>query len=112
MKIIKAKINGKLLRVKDCRGFASVRGLMFDPLQHYDGALITGNAVWMPFVRQKLDLVFLDEHLKPVEAQKAVPLTLNAKTWRIYRCEGARYCLELKEGIVKNRKIASMKFLF
>ncbi len=96
MKIIEIKANGKTYRVKDCKGFASVRGLMFDKIDKYDGALIYANNIWMPFVKSKLDLFFLDNRMKVLEKQTAVPLTLNPKTWKTYSNKKAKYCLEIK----------------
>ena len=95
-KIIKIKIGGRSYRVKDCRGLASVRGLMFDDINDYEGALIYANNIWMPFVKHNLVLYFLDEKMKPVEKQLAVPLTLNPKTWKTYKSKKAKYCLEIK----------------
>lgn len=95
-KIIDFKLNGKKFRVKDCKGLASVRGLMFDNIKGYDGALIYANNIWMPFVRHPLDLFFLDQKMKVIEKQHAVPMTLNPKTWKSYNCRKAKYCLEIK----------------
>lgn len=94
-KIIDFRLNGKKFRVKDCKGLASIRGLMFDS-SDCDGALIYGNRIWMPFVKHKLDLFFLDEKFKVISKQKAVPLTLNPKTWKVYKNSKATYCLEIK----------------
>ena len=46
------KIGKKKLRIKDCKGLSSVKGLMFDEMKGLDGALIYGNSIWMPFVKQ------------------------------------------------------------
>lgn len=93
--IIKIKIKDKIYRVKDCKGAASIRGLMFDPLEDKDGALIYANNVWMPFCKP-LKLFFLDENMKVTSIQDAVPMTLDPKTWNVYRDEKAKYCLEIK----------------
>ncbi len=95
-KIIKMKIGGRVFRVKDCEGISSVRGLMFDDVEGYDGALIHANNIWMPFVKHRLDLFFLDKKFKVIEKQKAVPLTLNPNTWKVYKNNKAKYCLEIK----------------
>ena len=102
MQMLDATVDGKRIRVKDCRGIASLRGLMFDSLTTYDGALITGGSVWMPFVPQPLDLIFLDESLRPLNVQRATPMTLHPRTWKLYACAGARYCLEVRTGIVRS----------
>ena len=96
VKIINVKIRGKNFRVKDCTGFSSIRGLMFDDMKKYDGALIHGNSIWMPFVRHDLDLFFLDKNKKIIDKKKAIPLTFNPKTWKTYSNKKAKYCLELK----------------
>ncbi len=99
LKLVKKKnrvlvfsVNGKAVAVKDCRGFRSLRGLMFS---RSAGALISGNSVWMPFVRWPLTLYFLDKEFGLLDTQKAVPLTLNPKTWKTYSYRGARYVLEV-----------------
>ena len=93
MKIITIKVNGKKYRVKDCRGLSSVRGMMFD--KKSSGALIYANSIWTPFC-PPLTLFFLDEKFRLVSKQKAIPLTLNPKTWRTYSNKKAKYCLEIK----------------
>ncbi len=94
-KFIKIRVNGKTYRVKDCKGLLSIRGLMFDNSEA-DGALIYGNKIWMPFVKYDLDLFFLDGKMKILSKEKAVPMTLNPKTWKIYSNKKAKYCLEIK----------------
>lgn len=101
---------GKPLRIKDCKGISSVKGLMFNPLKDIDGALIYANSVWMPFVKE-LDLIFLDGNFRVVETKRAVPITLNPKTWKVYKNEKARYCLEVRKGIAKARKGTQIKML-
>ncbi len=98
------RIRNKVLKIKDCKGLRSVRGLMFDKMEKYDGALIYANNIWMPFVKYHLDLFFLDKNFRVLEQQKAVPMSINPATWKIYSCKKARYCLEVKEGLIKNIK--------
>lgn len=93
--IINFKLNGKKFKVKDCRGISSVRGLMFDKLENYDGALVYSNKIWTPFCAP-LTLFFLDEKKRVIGKQKSVPLTLNPKTWKTYSNKKAKYCLEIK----------------
>ena len=109
MEIIQAMIGKRIISIKDCRGFSSIRGLMFDSMQDYDGALIYANAIWMPFVKHNLDLIFLDKSHKILEIQAAIPITANPKTWRIYRQDDAKYCLEIKSGIISNLKTLTGK---
>ena len=104
MQLLKIRIGNKIIRVKDCKGLASLRGLMFDSMKGYDGALIYANSIWMPFVKYELDLIFLDKDFRIIGIRNAVPLTFNPDTWRIYKNEKARYCLEIKAGIARNLK--------
>jgi uncharacterized membrane protein (UPF0127 family) len=97
------RAGGKMLRIKDCKGISSARGLMFDSLKDKDGALIYANNIWMPFC-QPLDIYFLDTKFKVLEKQFAIPMTLNPKTWKIYKNEKAAYCLELRKGAAKIKK--------
>ena len=94
-RIINFRLGRKTYRVKDCKGLSSVRGLMFDN-SGADGALIYANSIWMPFVKQPLDLFFLDKNRKLIEKKRAVPLTLDPRTWKTYSNKKAKYCLEIK----------------
>ncbi len=107
MPILKIKAGKRILKIKDCRGLSSVRGLMFDSLIDKNGALIHGNNIWMPFCKP-LDLYFLDENFVVIEKQVAAPLTLNPKTWKSYSNRDAKYCLEVKKdraSIKKGQKV-------
>ncbi|MCX6815568.1 MAG: DUF192 domain-containing protein [Candidatus Aenigmarchaeota archaeon] len=97
-------INKKKFKIKDCKGAASIKGLMFDEMQDKDGALIYANSIWMPFVRQDLMLVFLDEKMRILKTEIAKPITLHPKTWKTYKHGSAKYCLELKNTDLKIRK--------
>ena len=103
MKILKINVNGKILRIKDCRGLSSIKGVMFDHMNDYDGALISGNSIWMPFVKHKMKLVFLDDDFTVIDSKDAVPISFSPLTWRIYSSWGAKYCLETKSS--KNFKV-------
>ncbi len=91
------KLGKRTVRIIDCRGLSSIRGLMFDNMKGYDGALIYGNFIWMPFVRHSLVLYFLDENRKIVDKQLAKPMTLHPRTWKIYSNKKARFCVEVKK---------------
>ena len=93
-------IGGKKLKIKNCKGFSSFLGLSFDEMKNHDGAIIYANNIWMPFVKHDLDLFFLDKTFRVIDIQKAVPITLNPKTWKIHKNKNARYCLEIKAGLV------------
>ena len=99
------EVGDRILKINDCRGIFSLSGLMFDNMNDIDGALIYANNVWMPFVKRKLDLLFLDGNLRVIEIQKAVPITFNPNTWRIYANNNAKYCLEIKTGLIKKNEI-------
>jgi uncharacterized membrane protein (UPF0127 family) len=102
-RIIRVRIKNKTLKIKDCKGLSSLWGLMFDRMDNIDGALVYANNIWMPFVRKKLDLLFLDKKFRVIDIKKAVPLTINPKTWKAYVNWKASYCLEIKSGIIRNR---------
>jgi uncharacterized membrane protein (UPF0127 family) len=104
MSILKVMVAGKKIRIKDCKGLSSFRGLMFDDMKKYNGALIYAASIWMPFVKYELDLLFLDKNYRIVDIHRAVPVTLDLKTWRIYECNKADYCLEVVAGLVKAKK--------
>jgi uncharacterized membrane protein (UPF0127 family) len=99
----KITLGEKILRIKDCRGISSVRGLMFDSLKDKDGALIYANNIWMPFC-QPLDIYFLDKNFVVLERMDAIPITLHPKTWKTYKNKKARYCLELRKGSAQIKK--------
>ncbi len=103
MSFLALKINNKILKIKDCKGASSLRGLTFDKLEDKDGALIYANSIWMPFVKKKLNLVFLDDKMRIVGNEIAVPITLNPETWKVYKNKKAKYCLELKNTDLKIR---------
>lgn len=109
--MVEIKAGRKILRIKDCRGLASIRGLMFDSLADKDGALIHVNNIWMPFC-MPLDLYFLDENFVVLEKRKAIPLSLHPRTWKVYINNKAHYCLEVRSGkcsLKKRQKIAFLK---
>ena len=95
------KLGNKKLKIKDCKGFASIIGLMFNNFKKTDGALIYANSVWMIFVKYDLDLFFLDENFSVIEIKHTKKITLNPKTWKIYKNKKAKYCLEIKSGFKK-----------
>lgn len=105
---MRVKIRGKTFEIKDCK-YSSGRGLMFDSMNDKDGALIYGNAIWMPFVRYELDLLFLKKN-KIVDVKRAKPMILNPKTWKIFANKNADRCLELKSGLVKVKKGDVVRF--
>lgn len=89
---MRIKAGNKTLRVKDCTSLLSaMRGLMFS---RESAALVRGNGIWMPFVAKPLHLYFLGKTLKVISVDYAIPLTLDVKTWKVYSCQGASYCLE------------------
>lgn len=104
-----AHVDGKVLRIKDCRDpIKAMRGLMFSSLCKEDGALIKGNSIWMPFCKP-LVLVFLDKNYKIMKTDDAVPLTLNPRSWHIYSCKDAKYCLEINALLVEKKRIKSVE---
>ena len=104
------RISGKRVKIKDCRGFGSISGLMFKDMTDHKGALIHSNSVWMPFVQHELDLLFLDKNHFVIDIQRAIPLSFDPRTWKVYKCNKARYCLELKADTVSVKK--GLKIIF
>ena len=97
--------------IKDCCGLRSLTGLMFD--NKSEGALIHGYgkkiSIWMPFVLHELDLFFLDENFNVMKTEKAVPMTINPKTWKIYSCRNAKYCMEIKSNLLNGVNIKNIE---
>jgi len=113
-RLMYARIGRSTLRIKDCRGLASIKGLMFSNMEDFDGALIHGNTIWMPFVKHDLDLLFLDKDMNVLSVEHARPATLNPITWRTYQNKGAKYCLEIRSGLVNQeelQKVERIEFL-
>ncbi len=106
---VKMRIGDKALMIKDCKGIFSLFGLMFDKMRDIDGALIYGNSVWMPFVKKKLDLLFLDDNFRVIDIKEAVPLTLDPRTWVVYGNGRATFCLEIKKGLINKGRLISKR---
>jgi len=99
MKIIKIKLKNLEIEAIYMRNFSIYQGLMFKK---------EGNAllefpeekkykIWTLFMRYPLDLIFLNKNKRVVETIKgAVPITLNPKTWKVYKpANDFKYLLEL-----------------
>ena len=66
-------------------------------------------AIWMPFMRYGLDLVFIDRSKTVVDIiYDAAPINiLKPKTWKLYiPKESCRYVLEIESGLVKKERFA------
>jgi len=109
---LKVFSNGKIIadvEVADSM-WKRIRGLMFRRIDEKNGLLLPFNEdkrweIWMPFVPQKLGLIFLDSKKRVVDVKVAVPLTLDPRTWRIYKPdERCRYVLEIHPEKVKSIK--------
>ncbi len=96
---MKAKIANKSYNIVDMSGWKSIKGLMFNDMKDIDGALISGNSIWMPFVKRSLTLIFLNKKNKILKVVRACPMTINPKTWKVYSCKDAIKCLEIKQRI-------------
>lgn len=90
---------GNRYLIKDCTGLRSIKGLMFDSMKNTDGAMIYGSSIWMPFVRQPLQLIFLDRNDAVLKVMNAIPMTYHPKTWKFYTCIHASRCIEMKNEI-------------
>ena len=63
-------------------------------------------SIWMLFMKYPLWLYFLDENGKIIEKKYAVPLSINPKTWRIYKPnKKVKYVLEIDYRERFNAKI-------
>lgn len=80
--------------------FSKIKGLMFKSINKKEGLLMCFDkederSVWMPFIKQPLCILFLDKNKRIIDKTKAVPITFNPKTWKIYRSnEKCKYILE------------------
>jgi len=64
---------------------------------------------WTLGMRYPIKIVFIDKNKHVISVQKAVPLTLNPKTWKIYRPDRhCKYVLELGKDIRKKFEIMDM----
>ncbi len=96
MMLLHIKLNNRLLKINDGRSlFAGTVGLMFNKLESIDGCLIPTNSIHTAFCKP-LDLLWLDDGFMVIEVQKT-------KGFGVYSCRKAKYCLELKHGLVKAR---------
>lgn len=79
-----------------------IRGLMFKEIEEERGLLMIfekskRHEVWMPFVPQDLGIFFLDNEKKIVDKKLAKKITLNPKSWQIYKPQKAcKYVMECK----------------
>ena|SRR3989338_626945 len=88
------RLNDKKLKIKDGRGLLSgTIGLMFNDMSKIDGCLIKTNSIHTAFCKP-LDLLWLDDGFRVIEVQKT-------KGFGVYSCRKAKYCLELRQGLVK-----------
>ncbi len=63
---------------------------------------------WMFGMRYPIKIVFIDKNKKVISVQKAVPLSLNPASWKIYRPEErCKYVLELGRDINKKFEIGN-----
>jgi uncharacterized membrane protein (UPF0127 family) len=99
METVKIKLENLEIEVIYLKDFSKYRGLM---LRREGNALIEFQEekkykIWMLFVFYPLDLIFLSKDKKVVEIiENAVPVTLNPKTWKLYKSQtNFKYILEL-----------------
>lgn len=61
---------------------------------------------WMLGMRYPIKIVFIDKNKRVIDVQKAVPLSLNRNSWKIYRPkERCKFVLELGKDISKKFEI-------
>lgn len=57
-------------------------------------------SIWMPFMRTPISIAFIDKNFKIVDIQKAVPIGVHPKTWKVhFPKKKAQYVLELHPSI-------------
>lgn len=99
---MKVYLNGELFLeaevAESC--LAKSRGLMFREIDEDEGFLMTFDktkkwSIWMPFTKQDLGVIFLNGDREIVDKMLAEKITLNPKTWKIYKPEEeCKYILE------------------
>jgi uncharacterized membrane protein (UPF0127 family) len=73
--------------------FSKIRNLFF--LMSYERKW----RIWMFGMRSKINIVFIDSKNIVVDVKKAEPLTLNPKSWKIYKPKKpCKYILETKDN--------------
>lgn len=91
--------------------FSKIKGLMFKSLEEKSGLLMCFEEedernIWMPFMKQPLCVVFLDENKTIVGKKKTIPLTLNPNTWKLYSSNvKCKYILESHINRIRDFKI-------
>jgi len=114
MKILKGRIViAEKAEVADSFGGKTL-GLMFRKKLPRNGALLMvfnkpgKHGIWMPFMRFRIDVVFLDSHRRVVGLHERVrPISLRkGNTWKVYYPDKpAKYVIELPAGTVKRKKL-------
>ncbi|RLI99860.1 MAG: hypothetical protein DRP03_02400 [Candidatus Aenigmatarchaeota archaeon] len=83
-----------------CSLFKRAKGLMFrkNGRMLFDFKKETKAGIWMLFVKFPLDIVFIgdDQKINKI-VRDAKPISLNPKTWRLYRAR-CRFVLEVMAG--------------
>ncbi len=106
---MKIKHRDKQLRIKNCRGLASIWGLTMHPMTALDGALVHHNNIGT-FLCRTLDLYFLSDNFVVLEKRTSNHF-LNPRSWTGYRNKKAKYTLEVKKGMSDFRKGEKIRFL-
>ena len=98
------------------QGLKNIQGIMFKKT----GRILMNfwfsdyHGIWMPFMKFTLDLIFIDKNKEIVDFKENVlPISLNPKTWKIYRPKKrCKYVLEIEKcNISKKLKIGD-KLIF
>jgi uncharacterized membrane protein (UPF0127 family) len=65
------------------------------------------HGIWMPFMRFPIDIAFYGKNSRLISTiRNAEPISLNPKTWRVYRPERpCKYILETAVGAKKPKKL-------
>lgn len=91
---------------------SKLKGLMFRKLGEKEGMLFIFEKdkrwkFWMPFVPEDLGMVFLDSRGRIIDKMRASRMTLNPKSWKIYKPKKpCRYVLEINPKNLKRLKLS------
>ncbi|MEA1992783.1 MAG: DUF192 domain-containing protein [Euryarchaeota archaeon] len=85
--------------------FAKMKGLMLKEKGrvllkfHREGKY----QIWMALMRFSIDIIGIGKERRVVDIMKAVPLSFNPKTWKLYTPEKCRYILEIEDGLAQKK---------
>jgi len=89
---IKTEIADNLWKQMKGLSFLDIRNLFFPMNSEKKWS------IWMFGMKSDINIVFIDKNKTVIDVKKAKPLTLNPKSWKIYKPrKPCRYILETKD---------------